>query len=345
MLAHLSDQDLVLRLKAKVKAERALLVELLRYLEEVERRKLFLARGYSSLFAFCVEELGYSDGEAHSRIQAMRLGKAVPEVKAKLSAGDISLTVAAKAQSCFMRSAKADRPVTRQDKLSILNNLTHIPTREAEKILAAQFPEAAMPREMIKPIAEEMTRVEFNLNSSQLAKLEKLKGLLAHGNYEGRLDRLFETIADIALAKLDKSTLRATESAGREKGDRTTGAANRNCTNTEVTLSDAPLLEAPQVKLRQVDRQPAERRLEKRSSFDDVSISKKPSRYVSVHVRRQVWARDQGKCQYQDSMTGRRCDSRHALELDHVRPFAQGGGNTSANLRLFCAAHNKWRAL
>src|SRR5262249_42294215 len=101
MLSHLSDQDLVSRLKEKVKVERELLVELLQYLAEVERRRLFLARGYASLFAFCVGELQYSDGEAHFRIQSMRLTKAVPAVREQIAAGRISLTVAAKAQSCF----------------------------------------------------------------------------------------------------------------------------------------------------------------------------------------------------------------------------------------------------
>ena len=66
-------------------------------------------------------------------------------------------------------------------------------------------------------------------------------------------------------------------------------------------------------------------------------------RGIPAAVRRQVWERDRGCCSYVDRGSGRRCGSRHLLEIDHVFPFALGGGAEPENLRLLCAAHHRYR--
>ncbi len=314
MLGRISDQELINGLKDRVRAERAALVELLRYLEEVEIRELHLARGFPSLFAFCVDDLGYSEGEAHVRIQAMRLTRAVPEVRAKISTGELTLTVAAKAQNCFRRAAKMDQRVARERKLEVINSLLNIPSRDAERKLVSVFPEAGLPKEFMKPISEEMTRIEFNVNRAQLAKFEKLKGLLAHKNFEGKWDKLFENLADIALAKFAKRNGEfIPEKEPADGGD-------SSLPSNSVAKSDAPLLEAPQVKPRQ-----------------------SRSRYIPDGVRKFVWQRDQGRCKYVDPVTGKRCLSTHAVQFDHIVPFSMGGETVSTNLQLLCSFHNKWR--
>jgi 5-methylcytosine-specific restriction endonuclease McrA len=63
------------------------------------------------------------------------------------------------------------------------------------------------------------------------------------------------------------------------------------------------------------------------------------SRYVPVAVRKEVWKRDAGSCAFVGS-TGRRCNSRHQVQLHHLDPFARGGRATAANLTLRCRVHN-----
>jgi hypothetical protein len=60
---------------------------------------------------------------------------------------------------------------------------------------------------------------------------------------------------------------------------------------------------------------------------------------ILAAVRREVWARDGGRCTWQGE-DGRRCESRWQLELDHVVPVALGGPTTASNLRLTCRVHN-----
>src|SRR2546430_16598526 len=51
------------------------------------------------------------------------------------------------------------------------------------------------------------------------------------------------------------------------------------------------------------------------------------SRHIPAHVRRAVWARDQGQCTFVAD-DGRRCAATHRLELHHETPFARGGTAT-----------------
>lgn len=64
------------------------------------------------------------------------------------------------------------------------------------------------------------------------------------------------------------------------------------------------------------------------------------SRAVPESVKRQVWERDGGRCAYV-SEDGRRCESRDAIEYDHIVPWSLGGESDSpGNIRLLCRPHN-----
>jgi hypothetical protein len=64
---------------------------------------------------------------------------------------------------------------------------------------------------------------------------------------------------------------------------------------------------------------------------------------VPTEVRRAVWARDEGRCQWRlDS--GEICGSTHRPELDHIQPKGRGGPSTLANLRVLCRPHDQLAA-
>ena len=66
-------------------------------------------------------------------------------------------------------------------------------------------------------------------------------------------------------------------------------------------------------------------------------------RPIPAAVRRHVWLRDGGRCSYRDPVTGRRCNSSHLLQIDHLLPVAEGGGPEPFNLALACFAHHRMR--
>jgi 5-methylcytosine-specific restriction endonuclease McrA len=64
---------------------------------------------------------------------------------------------------------------------------------------------------------------------------------------------------------------------------------------------------------------------------------------ISRPIRREVLERDQRQCSYV-SADGRRCQEKHGIQIDHIVPFALGGGNGIDNLRVLCPSHNRLMA-
>src|SRR5882757_1628285 len=91
-LSDVPDDVLVDRLLNIRKHERSLLVELLHYLGELDRRRAVLALGYPSLFSFCVDALGLTKAAAFRRTTAARLMARFPLVADYLMDGRLNLT-------------------------------------------------------------------------------------------------------------------------------------------------------------------------------------------------------------------------------------------------------------
>jgi len=73
----------------------------------------------------------------------------------------------------------------------------------------------------------------------------------------------------------------------------------------------------------------------------ELLIEKQEKRKASVpaKVKREVRARDQGKCQW-PVVGGGVCGSTVRLEVDHVMPRGKGGPSTVENCRILCKPHN-----
>jgi hypothetical protein len=101
--------------------------------------------------------------------------------------------------------------------------------------------------------------------------------------------------------------------------------------------------------LKQLDPVGDEKKKDKKAEMLEIAPPaelKTPSgpRAIPAALRRVVWKRDQGRCSY-ISPDGRRCTSKHALEIDHKIPIAFGGQSTPDNLQLLCRAHNQYKAI
>lgn len=70
-----------------------------------------------------------------------------------------------------------------------------------------------------------------------------------------------------------------------------------------------------------------------------------PSRTIPAEIRHQVWVRDNGACQRQDSGTGKICGSRVRTQLHHVKPYAMGGNHSVDNIEIRCQACNARAAI
>jgi len=346
-----ANDELIRRLKDFVAQEKAAMLAILHLLQEVERRKLELSRGHASLYKFCIHELGYSEAEALIRIRAMRLLKAVPEAEVAIQKGELSLSNAAEVQSQIRRenerrkklSLEALSPETQR---SVLNQVQKSTSRECQRNLALVFPEIqAVATEKVKVLRDERTLIQFSADAELMAKLERLKGLVAHKNYLVSFEELFAVLADIALKKLDpmstgKKTASRPENEHKNK-EQTKEQTKEN--RKEKNTGGEPI--SLKIEPQQTEFNAAEPRTQTVANIPRAVCGSKVqrSRYIPASLRRKVWMKAQGRCEYLSSQTGVRCSSSHALEIDHIQLFSKGGETKEGNLRLLCDAHNRAR--
>lgn len=305
-LNKLTDQSLHQQLKACVQQERTLVTKVLEHLQEVERRRLYGDFGRTSLFDYAVKELGYSEDQAHRRIQAMRLMKTVPEVKEKLDSGALSLTNAAKAQGLFRRARLSFefKAMTKRSKLAVLKSIEHKSTRDAERKLLKFQPRDVLPADRQKAISPNHTELKVVLNQNTIAKLEEVRALLGPKGVEWSHDELLQVMADATIARLKEKRF------GKRRAQQSQRSQTTNASSTSQILG------AHQVGER---------------------TSAKNQRYVPASVKHAVWQRDHGQCC--------KCGSRQNLQYDHIRPVGLGGSAAIENLRLLCFSCNQRSAM
>lgn len=178
-LRSLTDKKLHESLKTVKEKERHYTLQVLEHLQEVHRRRLDARYGYSSLWAYLTEELGYEGGAAHRRIKAARLAQEVPEAKAALQKGELSLTSAATIQNFTEKEKRIKKRIySTQEKARLIQNAKHQSTRALERKLAKISPESAA-KEKQRPISETHTETTFILDEEDLQNLERLKELLS----------------------------------------------------------------------------------------------------------------------------------------------------------------------
>ena len=99
--------------KQLARHEQALQILILDHLREIEGRRLYLRRGYGSLFDYVVHELDYTAAAAWRRINAMRLCTQTRGARELLRDGALSLSNAAQLQHAFERDQRSRRHPTR----------------------------------------------------------------------------------------------------------------------------------------------------------------------------------------------------------------------------------------
>jgi len=93
-LTRLSDAELVARVKSLVARERDAAAHLVAHLAELDTRDVHLREGYESLYVYCRDALGLSEGESYNRIEVARAARRFPVILEMLAAGEVNLTAA-----------------------------------------------------------------------------------------------------------------------------------------------------------------------------------------------------------------------------------------------------------
>ncbi|WP_413582054.1 HNH endonuclease [Bdellovibrio sp. HCB288] len=177
---HISNQEVLNRLKKLAHTERKITHLILWHLVEVENRKLHLELGYASLFKYLTMHLKYSEDAAYRRMQAAKLFKKVPTVEKALETGELNLTQLQQVQKCLNLESQNGKIVSVEQTESILVQIQNKSSFETQKVLAVEFNLPAQQYESLKPQQNDSTRLEMTLTAEQMRQLQKAKELLSH---------------------------------------------------------------------------------------------------------------------------------------------------------------------
>jgi hypothetical protein len=333
-LAHLTDAVLVRELAALVARDRITTAELLAHIAEVDARKLYVPAGYPSMFEYCVEELRLSEDAAYRRIRAARAARQFPVLFAEAAGGGLHL-----AAICLLAPH-----LSRENAGELIAAAKHRKKSEIESWLAGRFP-APEERAVVRAIAIP-SRASLHTDS------ELLLGPVPNGPSQGDAQlvpgRVGWDSGNGQLVPGGVDDTPAGPSPERYLIQVTVGKSTHDkLRHAQALLSHAVSHgDVAQV----IDRalQALIDQLEKRKLGAPAPTARRQRssarpRHISVHVKRAVWERDQGRCTFV-SANGRRCGSRQFLEFDHAEPVARGGRASVEGIRLRCRAHNQLEA-
>ena len=306
-------------LSAHTVEERERTALILAEIAEFSHRKLYAPAGFSSMHAYCVGRLGFTDDAAYNRIHAARAARRFPVLFEAIADGRLSVTAVRmlaphlKSENLKELVAVATRKTKRQLRRELIRRFgaaavepTVIEQRDRpqaariEQLVPERVPEAParldalVPEQVPEPAAQqpvdplEHFRLHVTIEGATYDKLRRAQQLLGHAVPSGQVAAVLDRALDALIEQLEKRKFAATARPRR-------------------TAKGSP-----------------------------------NQRHIPADVRRRVRERDKG-CTF-PKPTGELCGSRHRLEYDHIVPFSEGGEATVENIQLRCSAHNQLEA-
>ena len=229
--------------------------------------------------------------------------------------------------------------------------------RQVRRMLADLDPELAVPPDRVRPLGDGRYELKAVIDADCQHGLEHLRGLLSHLDASMTVGQLVGRLVQEGLNRHDPSRpprrertgnrpAHGTSDPGPDSGDALPAQAAATPVGTTPTPEQE--LRPPAISTSSPIRngaagRPAAAGRKPTGVATPASKSRRSGRAIPAAVRRQVWQRVGGRCSYVDRETGRRCSSRQLIEIDHILPYAMGGGADLQNLRLLCGAHHRQR--
>ncbi|WP_408096083.1 HNH endonuclease [Peredibacter sp. HCB2-198] len=189
-LKHLTDKTLLLDTKKLAQEYRTVTAQLLHHLKEIEVRKLFVELGYSSMFNYVVQELGFSEPSAARRIKAARLLEEIPEIETKIQSGELNLTQIGMAANAFKQENITDLKFKKE----VLATIENTSTRTCEKTLMEITGPNPAPKREVRPLTKTTNLLSVTLTDVELQIYEDLKGLVKNNFWDTVLKAALETL-------------------------------------------------------------------------------------------------------------------------------------------------------
>lgn len=353
-LTSLTDRELAVALHELAGKERASTIEILVHLAEFERRDLHLRLGYPSMFEYCTRGLGYSESSAVRRLQTARMARRFPEVYGAIERKELTVVTASMLSSV----------VTRENVSRLIEAARGKLQREVKGIVAAicpttvVIPDRVIPLAVPVPAPEVLSIMALGSGGSNEQDTDGRAGPNRQDSYRHNGGKNSSTFGDAAANVQSTCThpvgppptekrFKFEFGAGKEFMKKFSRVQSLMSNKIPVRMTFEVLFECLMDEY--LDRNDPEKRAERReirrSKTDSSQTGENPqiTRHIPTAVRDNVYTRDNGRCTF-TGPSDVRCSSTRNLQIDHVKPFALGGGNDASNLRLLCARHNLLQA-
>jgi hypothetical protein len=301
--------------------------QLLVHLAEIDRRRLYIAAGYSSMFKYCVDKGFMSEEVAYRRIRVARAARHHPKILAGIADGRLNLTTVV-----FLAPH-----LTSGNAAELLTAASHQPKSGVELLIARRFPREDLPTRIEPARCQKLAPEPVQNPLSAISATHTLP-----------VNSLVITPASLEAAQ-DVPSSRIAPLTPERFGLQTTidRETNDDLNRAQELLGHVSQSQVPEVLKRALRLYVTHLEKQKLAAvskprLSGLSHSRNP-RHIPAFVKRVVRERDKDRCTFV-AENGRRCEERSGLEFDHIEPVARGGRAMVGNIRLRCRAHNQYEA-
>jgi len=330
----LSPSDLRSATHKLVRRSHGIDAALLVHLGEIDERKLYLEWTFSSMFAFCVGELGFSEDVACNRIDLARAARLMPVILEALRSGQVHLA-----------GLRLLAPhLTTENQEQVLAEAAGKSKRQIEELVARLWPQPPVPTVVRKlpgrpnPAPEASPAFSFGA-TTPVAQPESPPALALAPPLAPapRRDERRPVVAPLSeeTFKFQFTASRACHDKFREAQDLLRHRIPDGDLGTIVEKALEVLIEQVKKERFATGRKP------RQAPVKDADAS--CSRHIPDAIKREVFERDGGRCTFSDEH-GRRCAETGALEFDHRDGFARTRLHRADRIRLLCRGHNQGAA-
>ncbi|MBI2607137.1 MAG: HNH endonuclease [Deltaproteobacteria bacterium] len=272
----------------------------------VERERVFVKLGFSSLFTYAVQALGLSEGVAYNAITVARKAREIPALHEEIRLGTISIS----------KAKKIAAVLTFENQQEWLERARTLSSRRLEKEVARENPRMAVP-ERVTYVTGKRLSLSLGVDEALMLKFRRAQDRVSGAR--GRAASIEDTLAELVefyLRHKDpvEKAKRAVAKNGRmpPTSENPTSPLKKQFTGTVALSTRNPL--------------PVH------GAFHRTTIP--------ASIGHPVRVRDEGRCQFRRP-DGTICGERRWVDLHHIRPISIGGDHRPENLVTLCQAHHR----
>jgi hypothetical protein len=282
------------------KQQRRLEWQLIEVLQKIDRQKIYLKLGVTSLFKYATRILDLSEATAYGYITVARKAAEVPALRDALANRSLSVAKASRASSIM----------TTENAAELIESARTMSKREIDFEVAKLSPRPRRP-DLAKPITEDLIEIRTTVSKETYEILKRAEAIVAQKS--GKNPNLAEVLSTLGRDYVERHDPLKKARRSLEKN-----VSKPKLCPDRVAKSVQPRdKRAPQPTL-------------------TVRSQRKPLTAAQKH---QVFARDGGRSTH-IGPNGKRCENDRWLHIHHIKPVSAGGNNESANLTTLCSTHH-----